>query len=140
MSEIREKILATMNDYTLASFVTVTAENLPWTRYVVVKADDQMNIWFATFKESRKVNQIARSPEVHLVLGVTDMSKAVSWIQVQGTAEILEDADSKKAVWYDMLEPMFNGPEDPNYVVCKVRPYRIEYYTMNQRLPKVWKA
>ena len=140
MSKIREKIQATMKDYTLASFATVTPDNQPWTRYVVVKADDQMNIWFATFKESRKVNQIAHNPEVHLVLGVTDMSTAVSWIQVQGTAEILEDSDSKKAVWYDMLEPMFNGPEDPNYVVCKVRPYRIEYYTMNQRRPEVWKA
>ena len=129
-----------MKDYTLASFATVTPDNLPWTRYVVVKADGQMNIWFATFKESRKVKQIAHNPEVHLVLGVTDMSTAVSWIQVQGTAEILEDADSKKAVWYDMLEPMFNGPEDPNYVVCKVRPYRIEYYTMNQRRPEVWEA
>lgn len=140
MSEIKEKILAKMKDHTLAAFATVTADNQPWTRYVVTRADDQMNIWFATFKGSRKVRHIAQNPKVHLVLGVTDMLTAVSWIQVQGRAEILEDAESKKAVWYDMLEPMFKGPDDPDYVVCKIRPYRIEYYTLNQRKPEVWEA
>ena len=140
MSELKEKIISTMKQHTLAALATVTADNQPWTRYVVVRADDQMDIWFATFKGSRKVAQIVRNPEVHLVLGVTDMKSAVSWIQVQGKAEILEDHQSKKAVWYDMLEPVFKGPEDPSYVVCKVRPYRIEYYTMNKRKPEIWEA
>jgi general stress protein 26 len=140
MSDIKDKILAKMKDHTLASFATISTDNQPWVRYVVVKTDDQLNIWFATFKRSRKIEHIARNPEVHLVLGVADMTTAVSWIQVQGRAEILEDAESKKAVWYNMLEPIFKGPDDPDYVVCKVNPYRIEYYTMNQRNPEVWEA
>ena len=129
-----------MNEHVLASFATLTEDGKPWTRYVVVKADDQMNIWFATFKNSRKIQQIDKNPEVHLVLGVTDPQTAVSWLQVQGHAEILDDAETKKIIWYDLLSSIFSGPNDPNYVVCKVRPNRIEYYTMNMPKPEIWQA
>jgi len=139
MSDLKEKIHAKMTDHTLASFATVTEDGAPWVRYVVIKADAQLNIWLATFKNSRKIKHIVKNPEVHLVLGATDMA-AASWLQIQGRAAILEDAETKKAVWYDMLEPVFKSPEDPNLVVCKVTPYRIEYYAMNKPSPEVWKA
>ena len=140
MNNLKEKILAKMTELTLASFATITEDNKPWSRYIVVKADTNMDIWFATFNKSRKIKQIARNPEVHITLGVTEPQSAVSWLQIQGRAEILEDTETKKAVWYDMLEPIFSGPDDPNYVVCKVRPYRIEFYSMNKREPDVWQA
>jgi general stress protein 26 len=140
MNHLKEKILEKMKEHTLASFATLTGDGKPWNRYVLVKADARMNIWFATFKNSRKIGQIADNPEVHLVLGVTDPETATSWIQVQGKAEILEDAATKKAVWYDFLSSIFNGPDDPNYVVCKVTPYRIEYYLMNVPDPEIWEA
>ena len=129
-----------MKEHTLASFATVTEDGKPWTRYVVVKADEELNIWFATFLNSRKVLQIAKNPEVHLTLGVNDPQTAVSWLQVQGKAELLEDAETKNAVWYDMLNSIFNGPDDPNYVVCKITPYRIEYYMMNMPKPEIWEG
>ena len=140
MNELESKILSKMGHHTLASFATITEDGKPWSRYVVVKADDQLNIWFATFNGSRKTLHIAANGEVHLVLGVEDMLKAASWMQIQGRAEILTDAETKKAVWYDMLNTIFKGPDDPNYVVCKVVPYRIEYYTMNQPDHEVWEA
>jgi general stress protein 26 len=96
----------------------ITGDKKPWTRYVVVQADDEMNIWFATFKNSRKVSQVRANPEVHLTLGIDEMKIGGSWVQVQGRAEIFDDAETKKKVWYDMLEPIFSGPDDPNYVVC----------------------
>ena len=140
MDELKKKILDKMRELTLASLATVTEDGKPWARYVVVKADENMNIWFATFKTSRKVRQISANPDVHLLLGVTDLPKAASWVQIQGRAEILDDAKTKNAVWYNMLEPMFSGPDDPNYQVCKVTPYRIEYFAMNRQQPEVWEA
>jgi general stress protein 26 len=140
MTELEEKIIEKMKEHTLASFATLTLDGKPWTRYVVVKADDHMNIWFATFKNSRKVQQIADNPEVHLVLGVADPDTATSWLQVQGRAEILEDVDTKNAVWYDFLNSIFSGPDDPNYAVCKVKPYRIEFFLMNMTKPEIWEA
>jgi general stress protein 26 len=140
MSDLRKKILQKMNEHVLASFATITEDGKPWTRYVVVKADDQMNIWFATFKNSRKIQQIDKNPKVHLVLGVSDPQTAVSWLQVEGHAEILEDAETKKIIWYDLLSSIFSGPDDPNYVACKVTPDRIEHYTMNLPKPEIWRA
>ena len=140
MSDLKEKILQKMNEHVLASFATITEDGKPCTRYVVVKADDKLNIWFATFKNSRKIQQIDKNPEVHLVLGVTDPQTAVSWLQVQGHAEIFEDAETKKTIWYDLLSSIFSGPDDPNYVVCKVTPDRIEHYTMNMPKPEIWQA
>ena len=140
MSVLKEKIFEKMKDYTLASFATVTEDDKPWTRYVIVKADEELNIWFATFLNSRKALQIAKNPEVHLTLGVNDPQTAVSWLQVQGRAKLFEDAETKKSVWYDMLSSIFNGPDDPNYVVCKVTPYRIEYYMMNMPTPEIWEG
>ena len=98
------------------------------------------SFWFATFLNSRKTLQIAKNPEVHLTLGVNDPQTAVSWLQVQGRAELFEDAITKNTVWYDMLSSIFNGPDDPNYVVCKVRAYRIEYYMMNMPKPEIWEG
>ena len=62
MSDLKAKILEKMKAHTLASFATVTDERKPWTRYVVIAADDQMNIWFATFKGSRKMNK--QNPDI----------------------------------------------------------------------------
>lgn len=140
MSDLQEKIFEKMKEHTLASLATITEDGKPWTRYVVVKGDDQLNIWLAIFLNSRKALQIAKNPEVHLTLGVTDPQKAVSWLQVQGRAELLQDAATKNAVWYDLLSSIFRGPDDPNYVVCRVKPYRIEYYMMNMPKPEIWQG
>ena len=140
MSALKEKILEKMKEHTLASFATVTEEGKPWTRYVVVKADEDLNIWFATFLNSRKTLQIAKNPEVHLTLGVNDPQTAVSWLQVQGRAQLFDDAKTRNTIWYDMLGSIFTGPDDPNYVVCKVTPYRIEHYMMNMPKPEIWEG
>ena len=117
MDDLKRKILDKMKELTLASFATLTEDGKPWVRYVVVKADENLNIWFATFKSSRKAGQISANPDVHLVLGVSDLPTAASWIQVQGRAEILEDAETKNAFWYDMLEPMFTIPRTRNVMM-----------------------
>ncbi|CAB1056661.1 hypothetical protein D1BOALGB6SA_1398 [Olavius sp. associated proteobacterium Delta 1] len=44
MSALEEKIFEKMKEYTLASFATIAEDNKPWTRYVVVKADEQYRI------------------------------------------------------------------------------------------------
>ena len=78
--------------------------------------------------------------KIYLTLGVADLATAESYLQIEGRAEILEDAATKKAIWYDHLGNIFSGPDDPNYCVGKVTPYRIEYNTMNPDEPvEVWK-
>ena len=92
------------------------------------------------FINSRKVAQIKKNPEVHLTTGVNDPETAESYIQIQGLVEILTDEKTKKAVWFDHLAHIFSGPDDPNYCVCKITPYRIEYQGMGMQPPEVWES
>jgi general stress protein 26 len=120
---------------------TVTEDGKPWVRYVTPMADENLTLWMATFIRSRKVAQIRKNPEVHLTLGVTTMETAESYLQIQGWAEILTDEKTKKTVWLDQLKAIFSGPDDPNYVVCRITPYRIEYQKMAPGAPpEVWEA
>ena len=140
MSELKQKILAKISRPTLSALATVTEDGKPWVRYVTPMADEDLNLWMATFVKSRKVAQIRKNPEVHLTVGVTTMETGESYLQIQGRAEILTDEKTKKAVWNDHLKGIFSGPNDPNYCVCRITPYRIEYQTMGPVPPEVWEA
>jgi len=138
MTELKEKIFSKFNGPTLSILATITEDGKPWTRYVTPFADENLAFWMATFINSRKVAQIKKNPEVHLTTGVSDPEKAESYLQIQGRAKILTDKETKKAVWFDHLAQIFSGPDDPNYCVCKITPYRIEYQGMGMQPPEVW--
>jgi general stress protein 26 len=139
--ELKEKILSKFDGPTLCALSTLTEDGKPWVRYVTPPGmDDDMTIWLATFANSRKIGQIAKNPEVHLTTGVTSIETAESYLQIQGKAEILSDPETKKTVWFQDLERVFSGPDDPNYCVCKITPYRIEYHRMGPVPAEVWEA
>lgn len=60
---------------------------------------------------------MAKNPEVHLTTGVKSIETAESYLQIQG---------------------VFSGPDDPNYCVCRITPYRIEYHKMGPVPAEVW--
>ena len=140
MSTIKERILDKVKGPTLCALATMTEDGKPWVRYVTPYMDKNLTFWMATFIHSRKVAQIRKNPEVHLTVGVTAVETAESFLQIQGRAEILTDEKTKKTVWFDGLKNIFSGPEDPNYCVCKITPYRIEYQKMGPVPPEVWEG
>lgn len=140
MSTLKEKILAKVKGPTLSALATMTEDGKPWVRYVTPFVDKNLTFWMATFIHSRKVAQIRKNPEVHLTVGVTAAETAESYLQIQGRAEILTDEKTKKTVWFDELKNIFSGPDDPNYCVCKITPYRIEYQKVGPVPPEVWKG
>lgn len=121
------------------SLASITTDGRPWVRYVTPQVvDDDLVIWGNTFAHSRKVAQIAANPEVHLTVGVKDMASASSYLQVEARAELLTDPQVKTAVWADYMKAVYSGPDDPNYVVLKIIPYRIELQTLAPKPPVVW--
>ena len=140
MSDLKKKIQDKMKTPQLSALATITEDGKPWVRYVTPLMDENMIIWMATFAASRKVGHIKENPEVHLTVGVTSMETAESYLQIQGRAEVLTDGATKKAVWNDHLKGIFSGPDDPNYNVIKITPYRIEYQGMGIVPPEVWEA
>ncbi len=135
---LKRKIIAKLVAPTLCVLATVTEDGKPWARYVTPFADDNLTIWMATSANSRKISHIRRNSEVHLTTGVTDPRIAMPYLQIQGKAEILTDEETKRALWSKFLTGIFSGPDDPNYVVCRITPYRIEWQDSGANPPEVW--
>ena len=138
MPDIQQRILEIVRRHHLACLATITPEGKPWVRYVVCEARDDLSIRFATFTRSRKVEQIQNNPEVHLTCGATAPADMKPYLQIQGRAEVHTDQAERHGFWKDSLKHYFQSPDDPNYGVVVIRPYRIELCTPGSFLPEVW--
>jgi len=140
MSELRERILEMLKQPQLSGLATITENGKPWVRYMMATASQDMTIRCATFINARKVSQIRENPEVHLTCGVTDPATDQNYLQVQGRAELTTDEQERHAFWTDMLEHVFKGPDDPNYGILIIKPYRIEFCSAGKLEAEVWEA
>lgn len=140
MINLKDRILAVFDGRpTLSCLATLTAEGRPWVRYVVTQASDDMTFRCTSFIQARKVDQIARNPEVHLTCGIADpMRFGDPYLQIQGRAEFSTDLDERHAFWSDRLKVLFDGPDDPRYGIVIVRASRIEYTQVGKPVD-VWK-
>ena len=123
---------------TLSVLSTITEQGKPWERYVTPFADESSRCGWQRSHNRERWARSKKNPEVHITTGVTDIEGAESYIQIQGRAEILTDDETKKSVWFDHLANIFSGPDDPNYCVCKITSYRIEYQAMGMAEPEIW--
>ncbi len=140
MSDLKDKIYKVLGKPQLAGLATVTEDGKPWVRYVMAMTAEDLTMRFATCANARKVAQIEKNPEVHLTCGVTDPFKPDPYLQIQGRARMTTDEGERHVFWNDMLSDIFDGPDDPNYGVIIVKPYRIEYCTPGSFEPEVWTA
>jgi general stress protein 26 len=134
------RILEILKELQLASLATVTEDGKPWTRYVIVLADEELTIRCATFVDARKVAQIKNNPEVHVTCGVTDPAVMAPYLQIAARARLATDQAERHGFWNPSLDPIFSGPDDPKYGVLVITPYRIEYCTPGSFVPEVWQA
>lgn len=138
MTNIQERIIGMLRQPQLACLATLTPEGKPWVRYVLCAGSEDMTIRFATFGNSRKVAQIRNTPEVHLTCDVSSPEDMKPYLQVQGRAEFLVDAAERHGFWKESLSSYFQGPDDPNYGIVVIKPYRIELCTPGSPAPEVW--
>ena len=140
MSDLKTRIQEILRQPQLAGLATITQDGKPWVRYVMVIASPDLTIRCATHTSARKVKQIARDPEVHLTCGVTDPQKMAPYLQIQGRATLNTSPSARHGFWTDMLLPIFDGPDDPNYAVIEIKPYCIEYWSPGTFKAEIWKA
>ena len=139
MKHVRQEVIQRLKIAQLSSLATITLDGKPWTRYVMIQSDDQFVLRSAIALSSRKVKQIENNPEVHLTFGINDpgdLSKP--YVQIQGTARISTDPEEKRSFWFDMLTGIFTGPEDPNYAILQIEPYRVEFMRPGVMTPDIW--
>ncbi len=137
MKDLKPTILELIKKHHLAGLATVTEDGKPWVRYVVLNVSDDLTLRTATFRNSRKVAHVKKNPEVHVTCGY-DGDMMSPYIQVQAKAEVTDDKKERHALWNDHFKAYFKGPDDPNYVVMIIKPYRIELVEDASHQPKVW--
>lgn len=140
MDELKQRILAVTRQAHLASLATITKDGKPWVRYVIPRADQDLTLRVATRSGSRKVAQLANNPQVHLNCGVTDPRHIDTFLQIQGRAVFTTDQAERHSFWDPHLANVFDGPDDSEYGVIIIKPYRIELWREGQRQPQVWEA
>jgi len=92
--------------------------------------EDNWIIWLGTFPTSRKVKQIKNNPNV--VVFYYD-SKSFSYVNVSGTARLVNDSDLKAKYWKEGWK-RFYPDRDKNYILVEVTPERLEVCSFKYNL------
>lgn len=124
--KLKEKILDVIKDRTTACLATIN-DSKPWVRYVVCYSDG-LKLYIYTYKNSRKVRQIRKNPNVHIAIA-SDLEKFSSpYVQITGKAFVRTELKFRKKYWQSFLKRYYpKGINDPNFCVIEVSPEIIEY-------------
>ena len=117
MSEgLKTEAAAFAREHATAHLATVEGD-APVVRVMhAFRVDDGLTVWFACGASSNKVRQIEANPNVSVSFWESGQDLVIS-----GTAEIVDDADTKAGVWQDDWTRFFpGGKDDPEYCVLKV--------------------
>jgi len=87
-------------------------------------------IWLGTFPTSRKVKQIKNNPNV--VVFYYD-SKSFSYVNISGTARLVNDPDLKAKYWKEGWKRYYPD-RDKDYILVEVNPERLEVCSFKYNL------
>lgn len=135
--ELKNKISEVIKKSRMGSMATIR-DGKPWVRYMMLQQDENLNCYASTFAGSRKVEQIRKNNNVHIAVGGDANNTQAAYVNIQATAQVLTDLETKKKYWSDMLKQFFSGPEDPNYAVIKISPQVIEYTSSGAHPPEIY--
>ncbi|TDT45249.1 general stress protein 26 [Maribacter spongiicola] len=101
------------------------------------KVDENGNIWFLSNKHSTHNANIHIDEEIHLFYA---KAMSMEFMNVYGTAEILEDRSIISKFYQKSDDNWFNGENDPNITAIKVTPKDAHYWdTKNNMLISLFK-
>jgi general stress protein 26 len=92
--------------------------------------EEDWTIWLGTFPTSRKAQQIKNNPNV--VVFYYD-SKSYSYVNVSGTARLVNDPNLKAKYWKDGWK-RFYPDRDKDYILVEVFPERLEVCSFKYHL------
>jgi general stress protein 26 len=138
-SELEKRLRSILAGRRTAALATVTADGRPWVRFVTLRLADDLSLRIITGASTRKAAEIRVRPHVHLTVGALNPPDDSAYLQIAGLAEITTDPSERRALWDDEYLRYFGGPDDPEYVVIRVRPDLIEYTGPDSPTPSVWR-
>jgi general stress protein 26 len=123
---LHEKMLKVMGGMHVTAVATID-EGKPAVRFMALTGLEDLTLIGSTMKDSRKVGQIRKDPDVSLAIWscgeFTD-----PYVVIRAKASVHEDVATKKKYWNPMWEEYFKTPENQDFVVLKFAPEQIKYY------------
>lgn len=108
---------------TYCGLVTIDSNGQPQIRTMnPFPVEDDLIIWFATARDSRKVKELKANPKVAVYFA--DHSSAIGYVNISGTAEVIDDKAlllKKKREYWEGIP----GWQDI-FVLIKIVPERLE--------------
>lgn len=135
---LRNKILKVIAGSKLASLATV-ANGRPWVRYVMSRSEG-LTLYICTFKDSRKVKQIQKNPNVHITIGGSMENMEAPYVQIAAKAKMRSDSAIRRKLWLDFMKKYYTGVDDPQYVVIEVNSEFIEYMDSETHTAQVYRV
>jgi len=125
-SELKKIMVDFVKSYPFSNLITIGPNGFPKGRMMVhLPLGNDMAFWFATSAKSNKIKEITKNKAVCVyVYRPTDHSNVCAC----GTAVVTKDDKLKKKYWKDAYKTFWpGGYKEPDYVLIKVIPKRLEY-------------
>lgn len=121
-----KKIAELIKDIRMAMLVTIDENGRPNSRPMATQGDDfSGTVWFFTDRNSPKVHDVNRTPDVNIVYM---KSGSESYLSLVGTAEISNDREHMRSLWSVWMKSWFDSADDPDLCLIKVTVHEAEYW------------
>jgi general stress protein 26 len=95
---------------------------------ITQNVDFDGNVWFFTYSDSSKVNEILHEPRINV-----SYMGSQGYASLAGTAHIIDDIDKKRELWHEALRLwLHEGPESPEIVLICVEADSGQYWEGDQ--------
>jgi general stress protein 26 len=125
-SELKKIMIDLVKSYPFSNLITIGPKGIPKGRMMAhLPLGNDMVFWFATSATSNKIKEITRNKSSCVfVYRPTDHSSVTAC----GKAQVIKDDKTRKKYWQDAWKAYWPaGPKDPNYVLIRLAPKRLEY-------------
>ncbi|MDU0287700.1 pyridoxamine 5'-phosphate oxidase family protein [Saccharothrix longispora] len=150
-SEIQGKFFEYIADIRYCTMITVDKRNRPRARVLLPiweVVDGQPLGWLAAYKTPVKTAHLARNPHATFsywsprqnVVHVDTMSTWVDDPKVKRDIWDLYRKGSPATVGYDPITYWRGGPEDPEYHLLRMEPYRVQVVRGTDLFARIWQS
>ncbi|WP_226035564.1 pyridoxamine 5'-phosphate oxidase family protein [Aquibacillus saliphilus] len=134
-SEVNKNAEEILNNNKVGTLATVKNDK-PFSRYMTF-FNDSFTLYSATNNETHKVDDLNKNNNVHIIIGYNHEGLTDSYLEIEGKAEIIDSIDVKQKLWNEDLEPWFDGVDDPNLSILKVKPNKIRLMNNKTNEPQL---
>lgn len=128
---ILEQELAKIMDHNEFCSLATIEGNRPKQRYMALY-NQGLSIHLVTDRKTHKVEELEANPHVSLLMGY-EKGGTKDVVEIEGTCIISDNDELRKQIWKPEFAQMFNGPEDPDYVILQIKPVRIQYISDGEK-------